>query len=214
MIFQKGNPFSMDFVSNVFNPIVNATLDGIITYINDQYPTDWDRYIEIVPSSVAHSHMRNGATSLVNRSMQDGPYDASQSWCSENESLPNVILRFKSFYISPTYYSFQTRDFDDFYYPKSWFVQGSIDRINWINISNELSSSQLNRNEIKTFSFEKFGVFKYLKIIQTADLSSENHFCLQQIEVFGELLKQFPSKYIRNITFKEYIIIHALFLIF
>ena len=173
-------------------------MDGIITYINKNYPTDWNKYIEIIPSSIVNAHHRNGANPLVNRSIQEGDEDVSQTWCSYNDTLPYLILNIKQYYISPTFYSFQARYMRDNIYPQSWYVQGSVDDSKWINISEEFGSHPMNCFETKTFSVQRFGVFKSIKFVQISNTNNTNRFCLQQLEIFGELLKRIPTKYKRS----------------
>ena len=205
----------MDFSRSVFSPKVNANnFEGIITYINKNYPKEWDKYIKIEPSSTAKDDIREGALSIVNRTSKNDSDKHKQNWCSSNETLPYFILSIKSFFISPIFYSFQSRDYPDNYYPKSWFVQGSINKRNWINISEELGQNQMKQDQTATFSFQKYGIFKYIKFNQISDVSTKNYFCLQQIEIFGELLKRIPSNCAFNIfNFPQLLLFQLTFIV-
>ena len=175
----------------VINPIVDPNFTGVITHYNEKYPTTWDKYIKIEPSSTTLSNRRYGAEALINRSFTEISNKIVNSWCSEQEDFPYFILSFPLNYISSTFYSFKARDYTNYpYYPESWYIQGSNDKKSWMNISEEYHNTMENNQSI-TYSFQKLGIWKHFKFIQINGTNS-NMFCLQQIEIFGEILNHNP----------------------
>ena len=172
----------------IINPKVSSWSDGIITYINSEHSDDLYNYIKIYPNSTSNQGTREGANALINISYQNLPNVdfKRKDWCSENIPNSYFILYFPHFYISPSYYAFQSRNQSDQYYPKSWYVQGSLNQINWINISEKVSNA-MDKNEQQIISLDKQGIFKYFKFIQI-EAVNENYFCLQKIELYGRIL--------------------------
>ena len=86
-------------------PDVNLSLNGIITYFNEAYKDDFKKYVTIHPSSTATAVGRNGAESLINRTMNSTL--KNHDWCSTGQGNDNFILRFHRHRINPKYYTFQ-----------------------------------------------------------------------------------------------------------
>ena len=201
-------------MSYMINPEVTSWSDGIVTYLNKEHQHDLYDYIDIEASSTNMEGTRNGAYALINQTYYNNSNQYITHWCSQNKSHSYFIVIFPKFFVSPTFYSFETRDFDDIYniYPLSWYIQGSVDKIKWVNISEEYGEHALQQNEKITLSFQKHGTFKYIKFIQI-ESSSSDFFCLYRFELFGSLIYSVPtfcscSKF----KFSSYLFLVAIFL--
>ena len=188
-------------MSQMINPDVNPWSNGIITYLNQQYPDNLYDYIDIEASSTNFESTRDGAYALINQSYYNDSNSLRRHWCSKDENFSYFILKFPKFYVSPTFYSFESRN--DNFYPKSWYIQGSIDKIKWTNITVELGEHALETNQQKTLSFQHHGTFKFIKFIQI-EAEYLNHFCLSKFELFGSLIYRIPT-YCSCIKFSFYL---------
>ena len=174
--------------------------DGIITYFNKNHPKDLYNYIDIIPSSTNLDDYRNGAYSLINQSYHSNPGELGNNWCSIDEEYSYFALKFPRFYVSPTFYSFESRDRSDKVYPKSWDVEGSIDNKNWVKISEERGENEMQQAEKLTLSFQHSGIFKYIKFTQIETTGQiYNHFCLSSIEIFFFIVYRVPTFCSRNV---------------
>ena len=181
-------------MSNFINPSVSDWSNGIITYLNSEHPDNLYDYIDVTPSSTNYEDQRDGANALINQTFYSDSNPVRTHWCSQNIPNSYFILKFPLFYVSPTFYSFESRNSNDNRYPKLWTIEGSIDNIKWDIISKEEGENSMIMAEKNTFSFQKHGVFKYIKFIQNKSQNeNENTFCLQKIELFGALIYRIPS---------------------
>ena len=178
----------------IINPQVSQWSDGIIGYLNTEYKESLYDYIQIFPDSTSNEAMRDGAYVLINTTYQTltNVDPMKRNWCSYNKSNSFFILKFPKFQVSPTLYAFQSRDFDDHFYPKTWYVQGSKNKIDWVNISVMTGDNAMEKNQQLFIPFQNGGIFKYLKFIQI-EATNSFIFCLQRIELYGLILFQTPS---------------------
>ena len=170
-------------------PNASSSLNGIITYFNEVYKDDFKRYVTIHPSSTVTIEGRNGAESLINRTMNSTL--TIHDWCSKGQGDDNFILKFHKHRINPKYYTFQARHAYD-HFPYSWFVSGSNDMISWKQIGSENQTRVLlERGKVQTFPLNNVNSYKYIKFTQTEGLMSGSlvkRFCLRSVELFGDLL--------------------------
>ena len=192
---------------NVFNPAVNTSFNGIITYINDQYQNSFKNFIQIEPSSSSNADKRDGAYALINRTSYNDSVYTRRNWCSDFQDFPNFILSFTSFFVTPTFYSIESRNNEDGYYPKSWKIEGSLDKNKWDKIAEKDAGFDLEDGNQKTYAFDEMNTYKHFKFTQITGNNGDNISCLTQIEIFGKIDTRIHSFYYQKSLFESISII-------
>ena len=174
-------------------PEVNTSIDGIITKLNNDYPSNWNRFVKVKPSTTYNNANLERINYILNRSISD---DTSiYNWCSDQIPNSSFVLSFPEFWIVPSFYTFYFNTVNR-YYTVSWKIEGSKDMNKWALLAEENDRDELkNQPVMKTFAFQKQGVFKHFRITQTKGFKDDNPddiFCVRMFELFGDVLKKLP----------------------
>ena len=167
-------------------PDAISSFQGVITALNEKYPQNWNNFVKIKPSSTNPTNGRDGAQSLINRSIHGSAL--AQNWCSYSRKDENIILSFPTFYIEPSFYSLQAKTIET-HFPSSWKIESSMNMREWTLIDQKDDRDELSTNSANiTFPFQKTIITKYIKITQTKAYNENSyHFCLRQLEIFGTI---------------------------
>ena len=82
---------------SVITPIIDVpNFNGIITFLNKNYPNTFDQFISARPSTTSTGLVRNEAEALINRT-EDPRY--AHDWCSADLNNSYFIISFPLFNI-------------------------------------------------------------------------------------------------------------------
>ena len=101
-------------------------------------------------------------------------------------------LSFHKFYVYVSHYSFKAKTIDSTF-PKSWYVEGSLDNNTWTVIDTKTNRDELITNGAEyTYQFDTSGIFKHLRFTHTQG-TNEDNFCLRSVEVFGVIINSLET---------------------
>lgn len=117
----------------------------------------------------------------------------------ETKDIPNswICFEFKNHQIIPQSYIIRTIHSEDNYHLKSWVVEGSNDKSNWIKIDEHKNDSSLKgQSRVHLFNITKNSneqLFKYIRILQTGpnwynNNDRSNVLLISSIEFYGRLI--------------------------
>lgn len=163
------------YVGQVFTYSKNNKLSGILKYLKDK--SEIDEEISITASSIQSSNFDK--TCIIG--------DTSQSLATIEHITtdPWICIEFKKHSLIPTNYTlYITGDHEI----KSWVVEGSNDKDNWIIIDEHNDCNCLKKSLSHTFSIKKQIEIKYFRIRMTGPNWNGRYILkLTAIELFGKL---------------------------
>ena len=167
-------------------PTPQTSFEGIITSLNNNYQTTWNNYVSIKPHSTNNYQGRNGAQSLINRSVLGD--EIGDNWCSDYKNNEYFILSFPKFFVASSYYSLQSKTKESIF-PVSWKIEGSLNKKDWVLLDEKVDRNELLYNSATiTFAFSNIVLVKHLKFTQTKPYDQNYpNFCLRQVEIFGSI---------------------------
>lgn len=162
------------YSGQIFEYSEDNRFSGILKYLKDN--TELDEEISITASSVRTQNF--DMTKLID--------DKGTSFYSDPETNPWVCFEFKKHILIPTNYTIYTNQhYNDI---KSWVVEGSNDKQNWIIIDEHSDCNCLKNSFYHTFSIKKQIEIKYFRIRMTGPDWDGGYFLrLTLIEIFGKL---------------------------
>jgi hypothetical protein len=114
----------------------------------------------------------------------------SRGFATTNVTNSWIRIDFRKYRIKPTHYSIRSRTDGDSNHLRSWVVEGSNKRENWVNLDVRENNCDLTGSgAVQTFVIGNPGEFMIIQIRQTGANSSGNHYVfVKSIEFFGALL--------------------------
>lgn len=165
----------------------NREFHGIIDYLRNNSKEDIYNIIDITSSSIRNS---NEALSPRNAILFD---DKTKDFISDDLEDSWICFDFKDHSVIPKSYTIRSYNRSpSLHHPKSWVIEGSNDKENWVIIDEQRESGVLNRrDQIHTFVIKNQNSkdFRYLRMRQTTLNWVGNHqLCMGSIEFYGTLI--------------------------
>lgn len=162
----KGNPFS-----------------GIIAHLTDEFGGN------VVEQEVVNVTARDGSGMKYIVELED----SESNYCSKNIADAWFCLDFLKRAVIVTNYTFRTYAFGgkNYFHPKSWVVEGSMDEKHWNTIDQRIDNQDLNgESRVKTFPVAKDRIQKcrYVRVRSIGpNHNGKNHLVCSGFELFGFL---------------------------
>ena len=119
----------------------------------------------------------------------------SKHFCTKNEHNSWICFEFKNHRIIPTNYTIRSNIYaQGHHHLKSWVIEGSMDSVNWENLSEEKNTTVLDgKSIVRTFSIsnEMRKEIKFIRIRQTGQNSNSNtyyHLFFSAFEIYGQII--------------------------
>ena len=172
---EKRNSKEFSFTGNAFN--------GVIAYLTSEFGGN------VVDQEVVNVTARDGSGMKYIFEFDD----VESNYCSKN--LPDAwfCIDFIKRRVVPSNYTFRTYAFGgkNYFHPKSWVVEISMDGAEWITVDRRIDNQDLNgASKMKTFpiSREKTDECRYIRVKSVGpNHNGKNHLVCAGFEIFGVL---------------------------
>lgn len=123
--------------------------------------------------------------------------NTKQYFETNHESSPWICFEFVNYHIVPTSYTIRsvTTTIPDYYFPKSWIIEGSNSNTEWTNLDEQTDCTYLKgSNFVHTFSIQNNDKkeFKFIKMRLTSKswgkYSDNGRLIIASIEFYGDLI--------------------------
>lgn len=123
-------------------------------------------------------------------------FNTRNSFWSENESDSWLCYDFIEKKVKPFFYSIRSNQFDSsgWHHPKSWVIEGSNNKINWINLDSKTNERSLDDEYVSnTFEItnkrDSKDFYRFLRIRQIGvNTRNAKNLTLSSLEFFGEII--------------------------
>ena len=164
-------------------PYKGNAFDGIIAHLTEEFGGN------VVEQEVVQITARDG--SGMKYIVEFSDYESN--YCSKNVPEPWFCIDFEKRSVYVTNYTFRTYAFGgkNYFHPKSWVVEASMDGKQWMTIDTRVDNQDLNgASKTKTFSIPRDRVHRarYVRVRSTGpNHNGKNHLVCAGFEVFGTL---------------------------
>ena len=164
-------------------PYKGNAFDGIIAHLTEEFGGN------VVEQEVVKITARDG--SGMKYIVEFSDYESN--YCSKNVPEPWFCIDFEKRSVYVTNYTFRTYAFGgkNYFHPKSWVVETSMDEKEWVTIDTRVENQDLNgASKTKTFSISRDRVHRarYIRVRSTGpNHNGKNHLVCAGFEVFGTL---------------------------
>lgn len=124
--------------------------------------------------------------------------NTKQYFETNHESSPWICFEFVNYHIIPTSYTIRsvTTGIQDYYFPKSWIIEGSNSNTEWTNLDEQTDCTYLKgSNFVHTFSIQNNDKkeFKFIKMRLTSKswgkYGDDSRLVIASIEFYGDLIE-------------------------
>ena len=166
-------------------PDSTSLINGIITRINNLYPSSWEKCVKAYSNFTNYHPGRKECQSLVDRTITGS--EQKDEWCSVSMKKPSFTISFLKHKVFPYSYSLQAAAQGK--YPVSWYVEASNDALNWKSIDTQNNVATLKTSLAKSmFILNSNHSYKHFRFTQTlSNLGESSHFCMKRVELFGHI---------------------------
>lgn len=167
--------------------IVECNYGGILHYIKSHYE---NLFNEIALTS-SPERRENGDVPIKTILAQDDPN--SYFVCLAQPNLGSwICFDFKSRKINLTDYTLRSNMIKkgNGFHPRSWFIEGSNDKLNWISLDMQKDCARMNDiNAIITFSIQNRSPqnFRYIRMRLISNWAGGTELSLSLIELYGKI---------------------------